>query len=89
MINMITLFEDEKILLNLLRKKESTFNELEMIREKNHTRLSRSLRKLERKGLVDSFWKKEYDEKNGHTKITKIYLTNSQNFSKLKHWSGG
>ncbi len=80
----IPVFEDEKTLVTLLGKKESTFNELALIREKNSTSLSRSLKKLEKKGLINSFWKKEFNEKDGHTRITKIYLTTSQNFSKLK-----
>lgn len=87
--DIIPVFEDEKTLITLLGKKESTFNELSLIREKNSTSLSRTLKKLEKKGLINSLWKKEFNEKNGHTMITKIYLTNSQNFSKLKHWSEG
>ena len=37
-----------------------------------------------KKGIINSLWKKEFNEINGHTIITKIYLTTSQNLSKLK-----
>ena len=80
--NNIQILEDEKTLVNLLQKKESTFNELSLIIDGHSTKLSGSLKKLESKGLISSFWKKEYDEQNDHTRITKIYLT-PQNFLKL------
>lgn len=69
-----SIFEDEKTLVQLLRRKESTFTELALVREKNSTTLSRSLRNLERKGWINSLWKKEFNERNGHTKITRIYM---------------
>lgn len=82
--NTIPIFEDEKILVNLLQKKESTLNELSLIREKSFTVLSSTLKRLEKKGTINSFWKKEFNEKNGHTRIIKIYITDPQNFSSLK-----
>lgn len=78
--------KQKRQVLRLLSKKQSTLRELNSVTNLNSTNIACILLDLERKKLIKSFWKKEFNEKNGHTRITKTYLTNSQNFSKLKHW---
>ncbi len=71
-------------IVKLLSKRDYTFNEIHSKLNLKPIEAVPILKDLETKKIIQSSWKKEFNEKDGHTRITKIFLTNSQNFSKLK-----